>query len=182
VAGPHRRTRVWRSLFIALVAVVAVFGAATARLFVWPPRGMPARVDAIVMLNGNGDRLHTALRLAFARHASTVVIARGSAYWGHGSICAPTIPGVRVICFAPHPETTRGEAEYAGVLAKRFHWRSIALVTTTPQNTRARLRVGRCFGGRVYVVDAPLHAFDWPFAIAYEWGATAEALLFQRSC
>jgi hypothetical protein len=165
-----------------LAAVVAVIGVATARLFVWPPQGMPGRVDAIVMLNGKGDRLHTALRLAFAHQASTVVIARGSAYWGHGSVCAPPIPGVRVICFVPHPETTRGEAEFAGVLARRYHWRSIVLVATTPQNTRARLRVGRCFRGQVYVVDAPLRALDWPFAIAYEWGATAKAAIFQRSC
>jgi len=36
-------------------------GAATARLFIWPDRGMPAHVSAIVMLNGPGDRLDTAL-------------------------------------------------------------------------------------------------------------------------
>jgi hypothetical protein len=162
--------------------VVAVTGVATARLFVWPPRGMPARVDAIVMLNGSGDRLHTALRLAFAHQASTVVIPRGSAYWGHGSVCAPPIPRVRVICFVPHPETTQGEAEYAGVLARRYHWRSLVLVAIPPQNTRARLRVGRCFSGQVYVVDAPLPAADWPLAIAYEWGATVKALLLQPSC
>lgn len=154
----------------------------TARLFVWPQQGMPAHVDAIVMLNGPGDRLDTALNLAWAHRAPMIVIARGSPYWGRGSICAPKIPGVKVICFDPDPSTTRGEAEFTGRLAKRYHWRSIVLVTTTPQDTRSRLRVRRCFRGSIYVVAAPIPAYEWPYAIAYEWGATAKAILLQRSC
>jgi hypothetical protein len=162
--------------------LVAVFCAATVRLFVWPDRGMPARVDAIVMLNGQGKRLPTTLDLAWAHRARVVVISRGSPYWGNGSICAPQIPGVRVICFSPRPDTTQGEAEFAGRLARRYHWHSIALVTTTPQDTRARLRVERCFPGSIYVMTAPLRAYDWPYALVYEWGATIKALVFQRAC
>jgi hypothetical protein len=37
-------------------------------------------------------------------------------------------------------------------LAKRYRWHSIVLVATPPQDTRARLRLGRCFGGKIYVV------------------------------
>jgi len=175
-AGPNRRRRRWRAAAVALAAVIVIVGAATARLFVWPPRGMPAHVDAIVMLNGQGNRLDTALWLAWNHRTPTVVISRGSPQWGHGSVCAPTIPGVKFICFVPNPETTRGEAEFAGELAKRHRWHSIALVTTTPQNTRARLRVGRCFSGKIYVVDAALPKYEWPYEIAYEWGATIKAL------
>jgi hypothetical protein len=85
---------------VAVLALsVIVLGVATARLFIWPDRGMPAHVSAIVMLNGPGDRLDTALDLAWQHRAPFVVIARGSSYWGHGSICAPRIPRVTVICF-----------------------------------------------------------------------------------
>jgi hypothetical protein len=35
---------------------VIALGASTARLLIWPDRGMPARVSAIIMLNGPGDR------------------------------------------------------------------------------------------------------------------------------
>ena len=180
-AGPGRPRR-WRFLIAAVALLLAGLGAATARLFVWPERGMPARVDAIVMLNGPGDRLPTALGLAWAHRAPVVVISRGSPYWARGSDCAPQIPGVRVICFAPDPATTRGEAEFTGRLARRYHWHSIVLVTTTPQDTRARLRVRRCFPGSIYVMTAPLPAYEWPYALAYEWGATIKALLLQRSC
>ena len=181
-AGPGRpRQRRW-FLIVAVALLLAGLGAATARLFVWPERGMAARVDAIVMLNGPGDRLPTALGLAWAHRAPVVVISRGSPYWANGSGCAPQIPGVRVICFAPDPATTRGEAEFTGRLARQYHWHSVVLVTTTPQDTRARLRMGRCFPGSIYVMTAPLPAYEWPYALAYEWSATIKALLLQRTC
>ena len=103
---PGRR----RYIVIALLVILAGFGVTTAHLFIWPRQGMPSRVDAIVMLNGQGNRLHTAEELGWAHRAPTIVIARGSHYWGHGSICAPKINGVRFICFDPSPSTTRGEA------------------------------------------------------------------------
>ena len=182
----HVGHRPWRRIRGKVAAVLAlgliVVGAATSRLFIWPDRGMPAHVSAIVMLNGPGDRLHTALDLAWQHRAPFVVISRGSPYWGHGSICAPRIPHVTVICFDPDPATTKGEAEFAGRLARKYHWRSVALVTITPQDTRARLRVERCFAGPVYVMTAPLGLSAWPFQIAYEWGALVKALTFDRSC
>jgi hypothetical protein len=165
-----------------LLIMLAGLGVATTRLFVVPPQGMPSRVDAIIMLNGPGDRLSTALKLAWARRAPTLVISRGSPIWGHGSACAPKIPGVRVICFDPDPATTRGEAEFAGRLARRYRWHSIVLVTSAPQDTRARLRVGRCFKGKIYVINASLPLYEWPYLIAYEWGATMKAVFLQTSC
>jgi len=183
LGGQRRgRGRGRRRAVIALLVMLAGFGAVTARLFVWPPQGMPSRVDAIVMLNGPGGRLDTALKLARAHRAPMLVISRGSPYWGHGSVCAPAIPGVKVICFDPDPETTRGEAEFAGHLAKRYRWHSVVLVTTTPQATRARLRVGRCLSGKIYVISAPLRLSSWPAEVAYEWGATIKAVVLQRSC
>jgi len=47
--------------------VLAGFAMITARLFVWPQQGMPAHVDAIVMLDGPGDRVDAALKLAERR-------------------------------------------------------------------------------------------------------------------
>jgi hypothetical protein len=179
-AWQRRRRRKWRVLVAAAVLFLAAFGVATARLFVWPPHGMPARVDAIVMFNGPGNRLDTAMKLAWMHRAPVLVISQSSPFWGHGSVCAPKIPGVRIICFDPNPATTRGE--FIARLAKRDHWHSIAVVTTAPQNTRARLRVRRCFNGHVYVVNAPLTTYEWPAEVAYEWAATMKALLLQPSC
>jgi hypothetical protein len=183
-AAPHRRKWRIRRRTVAITALLlaVAFGAATARLFVWPAAGMPARVDAIVMMDGPGYRLHTALDLARQDRAQVLVISRGSAVYGHGSTCAPPIPRVKVICFDPNPATTQGEAEFASRLAKHYHWHSIALVTITPQDSRARLRMERCFSGHVYVMTAPMPFQYWPYEIPYEWAATVKALTVNRSC
>ena len=165
----------------ALLTILAGFSVATAHWLVMPQQGMPSHVDAIVMLNGPGDRLDTALNLAWAHRAPVIVISRGSRYWGHGSVCAPKIPRVTVICFDPNPPTTRGEAEFTGRLATRYHWRSIVLVAVAPQDTVARLRVGSCFSGKIYVINASLPASQWPHEIIHEWASTLKALV-QRSC
>lgn len=177
-----RRGGLLKTALLALVAGLVLFTVSTIRLFVMPDRGMPAKVGAIVMLNGPGDRLGTALRLASQHRAPFVVISRGSHAYGHGSDCAPQIPHEKIICFDPSPSTTRGEAEFLGRLARQYRWNSVALVTSTAQDSRARLRVGRCFAGPVYVVTVPLSLSSWPYQIAYQWGATVKAVLFQRAC
>ncbi|MGI8446905.1 MAG: hypothetical protein ACR2MP_06940 [Streptosporangiaceae bacterium] len=89
---------------------------------------------------------------------------------------------MKEICFAPDPATTQGEAEYPGRLAVKYHWHSIVIVTITPQDTRARLRFGRCFSGQLFVMTGSMHAYAWPYEIAYEWAATIKALTLQREC
>jgi hypothetical protein len=182
-ATGRRRRRRWVILTAAAVLVVGI-AAATARLLVWPQQGMPARVDAIVMLNGPGDRLDTALNLGWARRAPVLVISRGSSYWGHGSVCAPKMPGVKVICFEPSPSTTQGEAEYVGRLADRYHWKTVVVVTIAPQITAGRIWLERCLpeGTTIYAVAAPLRSLAWPPAVLYEWGSIISAELVHRSC
>ncbi|MGI8446906.1 MAG: hypothetical protein ACR2MP_06945 [Streptosporangiaceae bacterium] len=58
----HHGGRRW--LVTVVGVLLATFCAATARLFVFPARGMPGRVDAIVVLDGRGDRYSEALKLA----------------------------------------------------------------------------------------------------------------------
>jgi hypothetical protein len=152
----------------------------TARLFVWPAQGMPPRVSAIVMLDSPGHPLSTAVRLAAQHRASFLVVSRGTP--ASRDPCPRPIPGVTLICFNPKPATTQGEAEYVGRLARKYHWKSIAVVAITPQDSRARLRVERCFAGGVYVMTVPISSDSWSYEIAYEWGALVKALLIQRSC
>jgi hypothetical protein len=163
-----------------VAVIVVVFLAATARLFVWPDRGMPPKVDALVSLDTPNGTLGTALRLAGEHRAPNLVVSLGTPQSGYG--CPPPISGVRLICFNPDPGTTQGEAEYVGRLARRYHWGSVAIVTVASQDTRARLRMERCFSGPVYVVTTPIRLISWPYQIAYEWGALVKALTLQRGC
>lgn len=166
-------------LHIALVLIV-IFTIATARLLVWPSQGMPSKVSAIVMLAGSGARLPVALQLAYQHRAPVLVVSQGND--GYGSPCPPRPPGVQLICFAPIPPTTRGEAEYFGRLAQKYHWTSVVVVTSRPQAFRARMLFERCFAGAVYSATGPLPMLSWPYGIAYEWGALAKAVFWHRNC
>ena len=50
-AAPASRPRRRRLLLVLLALIVVAFVAVTLPLFAWPAQGMPARVDAIVMLD-----------------------------------------------------------------------------------------------------------------------------------
>ena len=96
--------------------------------------------------------------------------------------CLPPVPDVTVLCFHADPNTTRGEAQWIGKEAALRHWTSIVLVTTPDQAWRARLRVSRCFPGKVYVATSPLPVLGWVRQIPYQWAASARALIFERAC
>lgn len=177
-----RRAERWRKAGLALAVIVTAVSAATASLFVWPVQGMPARVSAIVMMDGPGRLLGRTLRLARQHRPAFLVISLGTPDSSYR--CPRPIPGIRLICFNPRPASTAGEAEYVGRLTRRYHWRSVALVTITPQDTRARLRVERCFAGPVYVVTTPPDPSqtNWPYQLVYQWGALLKALILQPFC
>ena len=88
-----------------------------------------------------------------------------------------------MVCFNPSPETTRGEAEAIGRLAKEHGWNRIVLVTSTYHMSRARLLVGRCYSGTVEVAPAePDQGVGaWVGAVLHEWGGLAESAI-HRSC
>jgi uncharacterized SAM-binding protein YcdF (DUF218 family) len=174
------RPEVRRRAFVAVIALAVAFVLVTARLFVWPAQGMPARVSAIVMLAGPGDRLPVALQLSHEHRAPMLVVSQG--WQGYGGTCPSAVSAVELICFDPNPGNTRGEAEFVGRLAKRYHWSSVVLVTTRAQDTRARILLGRCFGGSIYVVTASVPFSSWPYQIAYAWGALFKALILYQSC
>jgi uncharacterized SAM-binding protein YcdF (DUF218 family) len=175
-------SRSWRRALVTAFVLLLAFAVATARIIVWPARGMPSRVDAIVMLAGPGNRLPVARQLAAERKAPVLLVSLG--HLGYGGPCpaASSAPKVKIICFDPDPANTRGEAEFAARLARRYGWRSVVLVTAAAQATRARILVRRCYGGAVYVVTASQAWYEWPYQIAYGWGSLFKALLLQREC
>jgi hypothetical protein len=167
---------------VAVLVTVLAFSAATARLFVWPSLPpLPAHADAIVELAGPGNR--DDLTLALAReHRASVMVQSTVGVDATSDTCLPSVAGVRVRCFEAEPPTTRGEARYIGALGSAEHWSSVIIVTTPDHAWRARLRVQRCFPGRVYVATTPLPTAYWFRQIPYQWAATVKAELFQRAC
>jgi uncharacterized SAM-binding protein YcdF (DUF218 family) len=166
-----------------LAVVVAVFAVLTAHLFVWPDLPpVPARADAIVQLGGPGNRRHVAFDLARQGRAPLVAISVSNVEMRTSWCAAGRFRDVAVLCFHSKPFTTRGEARDVGTMAAQHGWRSVILVTTPDQARRATLRVSRCFNGQIAVATARLPWYEWPWQIAYQWGATVKAYTFQTSC
>lgn len=176
----HASSRFWRRTLAIGVAILLVLAALTARVIIWPAQGMPSRVNAIVMMAGPGDRLPVALRLAREHRAPVLVVSQGQ--HGYGGPCPRPVAGVKLICFDPVPGNTRGEAEFAARLARKYGWHSVVLVTTAEQDTRARMLMRRCYRGHVYTVTAPQPLSSLPYQIAYGWGALMKALVLVRAC
>lgn len=128
----------WRGITILVLVLIILLGTVTARLFVWPATGMPAKVDAIVVLGGPGDRVDYAMQLARENRAPYLVFSKGLG-WLPPGICTEHVGSATVICFQPNPDTTQGESEAFAKLARQYSWRSVALVTSQEQAWRAKL-------------------------------------------
>lgn len=179
--GRFRMRRRWRVIAATLLTLIVLFCGVTLRLFVLPATGMPARVNAIVVLGGPGDRLGLGLQLAQQGHAPYLLLSSGLPFVP-ASLCEPDHGSFTVICWNPNPRNTAGEAEFVGRMARQHHWASVVLVTTPDQAWRAALYVRRCYTGKIYSVTTPLDWTQWPYKIAYQWGATIKAETLQRGC
>lgn len=173
------RRRWFLRLLLCVLLLFVLFVAATARLFVWPPTDPPKKVDAIVALDGWPPRMYKALQLARDGYAPVVYISTES--YGIRQ-CRETIPGVSVRCFEPVPEDTRGEAEYVTRQAAEHHWKSLLVVSSMTQTTRARMLFKRCFSGEVVMDPVPMPTSQLARNIAYEWGAMFKALFIEPHC
>jgi uncharacterized SAM-binding protein YcdF (DUF218 family) len=175
----ERAKRHWIRWLIA--ALVVLFVVATARLFLWPARDRPAKVDAVVALGGDPGqrRAGYAVALAARGYAPVAVVSLG----GYPPApCPKAPPKVTVRCFRADPLDTRGEAEYAAALARREHWRSLIVVSERTQTTRARLVFDRCTDITLRFVPVDDGLSRVPFDVAYEWGALMKAMVLVRGC
>ncbi len=155
-----------------------MFAAATTYLFVVPSDdAVPARADAIVVLSGGKKhRLEEGLRLWHAGIAPTIVISDGrDPEWDEANrLCGRA----RVRCFKPDPYSTRGEARWTAARG----WDSVVVVTSTYHVRRTRELFGRCFAGRLAVVEAEPPLENFTIGVAWEWPKTAYYLAVARGC
>jgi uncharacterized SAM-binding protein YcdF (DUF218 family) len=175
-----RRKRVWIPLLVLVVLI-----AATARWFVWPRTDAVDRADAVVVFDGGqGERMHTARTLMARGIAPALVVSTGQELDpGDGDGLCTEPQSFEVLCFTPRPDTTRGEAQAVGEIARRRSWDTVALVTSTYHVSRARMLVERCYRGQLVVVAAspPGGPFAWVGNVAHEWGGSVEAII-ERGC
>ena len=146
--------------------------------------------DAVIVLGGEHDgREAYGLQLAHAGWAKTVVLSDPYAPGDPvmRAACRPS-GGVEVICRAPVPSTTRGEAEIMRRLAAQRGWTKIIVISWRYHLPRARLVFGQCFSadeGAVVAEAVPrsyhLSFVHWELVYAYQWGGLIKAL-WQGDC
>jgi hypothetical protein len=137
-------------------------------------------------LGGHGaPAFEKGVELAKEGYAPDLVLSIGPGQhceFYRGSLAA-RLRQVKVTCFVPNPQTTQGEGRSIAHLSKELDWKRIIVVVPSPQATRARLRVGRCYPGQVLEVAFSPHGIgQWLAQIAYEWGALLKALILQPTC
>jgi hypothetical protein len=174
----HRRLLLW-GLGVAFV-LVAVFVAATLRLFVFPATDQPTHADGILSFNGSQELTRAALAESLAEKGYAPVLLFSLGGESTDTSC-PKVPRVSVVCFVDVSNDTRGEAEWAGRYAERHHWHSLLIVPGRAQATRARLLTERCFSGRVTVVP-PAGPRPALLDVIHQWGGLLNAVFIERGC
>ncbi|HEY3717268.1 MAG TPA: YdcF family protein [Jatrophihabitantaceae bacterium] len=151
-----------------------------------PTVNHPEHADVIVVLGppDNNGRVDTALDLIHRHVASNLVISVMSERQRQVKhVCTDPQDGFTVICFQPHPATTRGEAEHIRDLARQHGWRSVVVVTSTYHVSRARVIFHRCLDGPLYLVAARrgISWLTWGYQYLYQTGGYVKAAL-QSGC
>lgn len=140
-----------------LVAGLSVFAASLAAWLVFvitvighpDVTDRPHKADAIVVLGPSNQRVPEAVALARSLGVSHLVLSIGD-FPEQVSTCQQ--PGLQVTCFVPQPYETVGEAEEIGRLAAQHGWHSLIVMTSTPQISRARVLIERCYAGDLQMV------------------------------
>lgn len=148
--GAHWRTvfRIVLALVGALLLHIAVAAAGGYWLLTRAPVDPLAPVDAVVVLGGQHDgREERGIELAKATGATTVLLS--DPYSDDDAtmrrLCGTHVGDIEVLCFVPHPSTTRGEALAARAFAQRRGWSRIVVVSWRYHLPRARIVFEQCY-------------------------------------
>ena len=174
--------RIVRRVTATVVVLAVAWLGAGYLLVVHPHLNTPTKVDAILVLGpprADGRSAEGVKLMQEGLGGTLVVSVSPTRQYYTGKLCRKPPSGIHIICFAPDPTTTQGEAREIGRLAKAHHWTSIMVVTSTYHISRARLIIKRCMPGKVVMVDTDEHySFGtWMYQLAYQTGGFAKALI-----
>ncbi|AZG48046.1 YdcF family protein [Gordonia insulae] len=190
-----RRRRLWSTVLGVMVCVLVMVVVAAGlgyQLFQREHQDDLRKADAIVVLGGEHDgREDYGLRLAREGYADTVLISDpyrpyAPPYTSSDKrimdrVCNAGTPAVEVICFAPNPSTTQGEAMFTQRMAEERGWKSVIVISWRYHLVRARYIFGQCFDGQVIMRSVPRDysrpISQWAYQYAYQFGGLAKAVV-----
>ncbi len=174
------RRRTVRGLLALVPLVLALL---VWRLIVSPASATPTAADAIVVLAGTEDRIARGQVLLEAGVSSRLVVV------GEGSdIDLPALcdaPRVGVTCVQPEERSVRGQVRAAATAIESGGAKSLVLVTSRHQLSRARLQFARCSGQSLTVVGTTppdAHPGRWLDWIASETPKLTRTIFDDSGC
>ena len=195
MAVQQRKSRgVARVLAIAatlVVTLVAAVGALGAFVLTRAPDDAVSHADAVIVLGGEHDGREV-FGIGLAKRLSARAVVLSDPYRPGDpvmhTVCPARQDGLEVICQAPTPQTTRGEAQMVKRLAAGHGWHRIVVVTWQYHLVRARYIFSRCEpveGGTVdfVAVQRPydLSVAAWQYLFFYQVVSLGKAAL-QGGC
>ncbi|MDN4520281.1 YdcF family protein [Mycolicibacterium austroafricanum] len=168
----------------ALVLLLFLNGLTGTFLFAHSKVDPLARADAIVVLGGEHDGRET-YGLTLAEQGYAPVVLLSNPYRSKDKVmakaCAPRTD-IRVICRAPVPSTTRGEAMMTRELADKYGWDTVIVVSWRYHLPRARRIFEQCFTSptrHVIMRDVPrqypFSVAQWQYTYLYQYGGWVKA-------
>jgi uncharacterized SAM-binding protein YcdF (DUF218 family) len=162
-----------------VAVVLSLLIAAGIPVYARPQTDALRKADAIYVLGGYGPRGLFGIELAKEGWAPTVVFSGGftdSWFWHR---CWLPRPPVNLMCSTPRPSTTAGEAHDLRLLAAKYGWRRVIVVTFRPHISRARYILERCFDGELIMVESPakISIARWAYEYVYQTAGYLKALV-----
>lgn len=174
----------------ALVALLFLNGASGTILFAGAQADPLKRADAIVVLSGEHDgREAYGISLAEQEYAPTVLISNPHRPSDKvmAQACRPR-SDIKIICRAPSPATTRGEAIMTRQFAQQYGWKSVIVISWRFHLPRARYIFDQCFTSpdrSVIMRDVPrtypFSVANWQYQYLYQYGGWVKAVI-QGQC
>ena len=171
-----------RFVLISFVLLIGLY-AIGAPVFLWRDDDpLPAKADAVVVLEGSDKRIPAARALVDGGIAPLLVVAaeRNDRDKARRRLCRSKAEDV--MCVYPGPFAQIGEAQAIAKIAKRRNWDTVVLVTSRYSLLRSDRIFRRCTGFRVveFGVDEPW----WRVTInvPLEWVKLAVAETVRRNC
>lgn len=170
------------------VLVVSVVGVGGYFAFTKARVDPVAKADAIIVLGGEHDgREAYGVALAEQGVANTVVLSDpyGAADKTMQKYCGTSTDTYEVLCEAPVPSTTRGEAIFTEKLAEERGWKHVVVVSWRYHLPRAKYIFDQCFSGSVTMQAVPrTYNFSlvyWEYTYLYQLAGFAKAAV-QGDC
>ncbi|WAH95922.1 YdcF family protein [Arthrobacter sp. MMS18-M83] len=180
-APPRRKKRPIVMAFAVIAALAIAWGVAGIFLYVAPPSDEPEHADVVFVLGPPDNRISYAEQLMQQGYAPALAVSSPVGKDGkfEADICAAH-RSYRIICFNPDPFTTQGEARALRDLSSQYGWKNANVLTAQFHVTRARVIMGRCYGGDLrmvaYRTGLPLLSLSnpkssWAYEYVYQTAA-----------